>query len=159
MCKLECFVQSYINSSEIPSSYVQFSYHNYNCNKEGSDSAVSTATCYRLDSLGIKSCQRQDFPHLSRLALGPTQPPIQWVLGLLSWGNVARVWHWPPILIWSQGSRKSRAIRLFPVWTFVTCLRVNFTFLTALFQLGSMHNYLCKVLGPQPCAFSIYFFW
>jgi len=27
----------------------------------------------------------RDFPHLSRPAPGPTQPPVQWVLGL-SWG-------------------------------------------------------------------------
>jgi hypothetical protein len=46
------------------------------------DSLVGTVTCYRLDSLGIKSQWLQDFPYLSRLALGSTQPPVQWVLGL-----------------------------------------------------------------------------
>jgi hypothetical protein len=32
---------------------------------------------------------------MSRLALGPTQPPIQWDQGLLLWGKAAGVWSWP----------------------------------------------------------------
>jgi len=48
----------------------------------GLRSVVSIATGYRLDSPGIKSWLGRDFLHLSRLTLGPTQPPVQWVLGL-----------------------------------------------------------------------------
>ena len=46
------------------------------------DSVVGTATRYGLDGLGIESRCGRDFPHPSRPALGPTQSPIQWVLGL-----------------------------------------------------------------------------
>jgi hypothetical protein len=48
----------------------------------GWDSSVGIVTRYRLDGLGIESWCEQDFLHLSRLALGPTQPPIEWELGL-----------------------------------------------------------------------------
>ena len=58
----------------------------------GQDSTVGIATDYRLDSLGIKSRWRRDFPHPSRPVLGRTQPPVQWVLGLTSWGKVAGAW-------------------------------------------------------------------
>ena len=45
----------------------------------GPGSVVVKAAGYRLDSPGIKSQCERDFPHLSRPALGPTQPPVQWV--------------------------------------------------------------------------------
>ena len=40
----------------------------------------------------------RDFPllRLFRLNLGPTQPPIKWVPGLLPDEKVVRVWCWPP---------------------------------------------------------------
>ena len=62
----------------------------------GRDSVVSEVTCYGLDGLGIESWWGQDFPHLSKPTLGPTQPLVQWVVGLSPGGKVARAWHWPP---------------------------------------------------------------
>ena len=54
----------------------------------GWDSAVGIATCYGLDGPGIESWCGRDLPHPSRLAVGSTQPPIQWVPSL-SWGKAA----------------------------------------------------------------------
>ena len=45
----------------------------------GRDSSVGIAISYELNGPGIKSRWGQDLRHLSRLALGPTQPPVQWV--------------------------------------------------------------------------------
>jgi hypothetical protein len=42
---------------------------------------ISIATCYELDGPGIESRWGRNFQHLSRPALRPTQPPIQWVPG------------------------------------------------------------------------------
>jgi hypothetical protein len=46
----------------------------------GRDSVVSIVTRYGLDGPGIESQWGRDFS-LVRLALEPTQPPIQWVPG------------------------------------------------------------------------------
>ena len=48
----------------------------------GPGSLFSIATGYGLDGPGIESQWGRDFPHLSRPALGPTQPPVQWVPGI-----------------------------------------------------------------------------
>ena len=56
----------------------------------GPGSVVFIAAGYGLDGPGIESrCGGRDFSHLSSPALGPTQPPVQWVRGL-SWGKERR---------------------------------------------------------------------
>jgi len=48
----------------------------------GRDSLFGIATRYGLDGPGIESWLGRDFPHLYRPVLGPSQSPVQWVLGL-----------------------------------------------------------------------------
>jgi hypothetical protein len=95
-------------------------------------STVVIATGYRLDGPGIESRWGRDFPHLSRPALGTTQPPVQWVPGL-SRGVKERpgvtLTFYPLLLPWSW---KGRAIPLLPLWairpvqSLSDCTRVHF---------------------------------
>jgi hypothetical protein len=57
-------------------SYVNFpTYTTVSC---GPGSSVGIATGHELEGPGNESRFGRDFPHLSRLALGHTQPPVKW---------------------------------------------------------------------------------
>ena len=62
----------------------------------GRDSSVGIATRYGLDGPGIEYRRGREFPHLSRPALGPTQPPMQWVPGPFPRSKAAGAWRWLP---------------------------------------------------------------
>jgi hypothetical protein len=53
----------------------------------GRDSSIGITTRYGLNGERIESRWGQDFLHLFRPALGPTQPPIQWVPEFFPWGK------------------------------------------------------------------------
>jgi len=100
----------------------------------GPGSVVGIATGYGLDGPGIESRCGQDFLHLSRAALGPTQPPVQWVPGLSSWVKSGRRVTLTPHPLLVPWSRRVEPLPLLPLWavrpvqSLSAYTRVHFTF-------------------------------
>ena len=69
-----------------------FTFHLSTIDAVGRDRSVGIATPYGLDGPGIESRWGRDFLHPSRPILGPTQPPIQWALGLFPGGKAVGAW-------------------------------------------------------------------
>jgi hypothetical protein len=59
---------------------------------------VGIVTLHGLDGPRIQSRWGRDFPHPSRLAVGPTLLPVQWIPGLFPEGKASGAWccHLPP---------------------------------------------------------------
>jgi hypothetical protein len=87
------------------------------------------STDHRLDSPGITSLWGCNFLQPSRLALGPTQPPIQGVLGdwwgQNRWGMVLTTHRYLALRI-----KKSITIPVLPLSPFIASYTVNLSFTT-----------------------------
>jgi hypothetical protein len=85
--------------------------------KETNDGSLSTYyfSPYGLDGPRIESRWGRNFSHLSRTALGPTQPPVQSVPGLYR-GKERPERDADTSFLLVPWSRKDRAIPILPLW-------------------------------------------
>jgi hypothetical protein len=124
------------------------------CMYSGPGSSVGIATSYGLDGLGIKSRWGRDFPHLSRMALGPTQPPVQWGVfprGRKRPGSGAD----HPPLSSAEVKKQSSAIPLLSLRAFVACKKGE-TYLLVYIGCTFQYTRTCEVCGNKTWGEKMY---
>ena len=88
---------------------------------------------------GSNPGRRRDFSYLSRPALRPTQPPVQWVPDLSRGLDAAGAWRWP-LTFSCRGQKQSTAIPLLSLRAFVACERMKLTYLLTLEEEALLYS-------------------
>ena len=86
----------YYNTLVILHNLIQISWTKLAVLKVGRNNSVGIATHSGLTGSGFELRWGRDFPHPSRPALGPAQPPVKWVTGFFPGGKAAGAWRRSP---------------------------------------------------------------
>jgi len=103
--------------------------------------------------MGIEAVWKgRDFPHPSRLAFGPAQPPVQWYrasdLGV-KWPGA---WYWPLTPISTKFKKERRVVPILPLIVFMACSWLNFVFYPYLYQQNIQY------VGGLLYEYGVYYF-
>jgi hypothetical protein len=97
------------------------------------------ATGYGMDGPGIESWWKRNFPHKSRLALGPSQPPVRWVPDLFRGVESGRDVTLTLTPSSAEVQKQSRAMPLLSLRAFVACKKCE-TYLHLLVKNNRRNN-------------------